>query len=78
MMTDGNPLEVHGLNLIGLKRNKVSHEVVKTLKNAFKLLYRQDLSVSQAVEKMKAELEIGPELEHLMSFIEQTDRGLTT
>jgi UDP-N-acetylglucosamine acyltransferase len=77
MTADGNPLEVRGLNLIGLKRREISREVIHSLKDAYKILYRQDLSVSDAVEKMQAELEKSPELAHLMHFIKSTDRGLS-
>lgn len=77
MTADGNPLEIRGINAIGLKRHGIDRENITTLKNAFKMLYHQDFSVSQAVEKMKAELENTPELTHLYAFIERSERGLT-
>lgn len=77
MTADGNPLEIRGINAIGLKRHGIDRENITTLKNAFKILYHQDFSVSQAVEKMKAELENTPELTHLYAFIERSERGLT-
>jgi UDP-N-acetylglucosamine acyltransferase len=77
MTADGNPLEIRGINSIGLKRHGIDRENITKLKNAFKILYHQDFSVSQAVEKMKAELENTPELTHLYAFIERSERGLT-
>lgn len=77
MMTDGNPLEVHGLNIVGLKRRGIPRNSIHALKDAYKIMYRQELPVSEAVEKVKAELEITPEITHLIDFIEKTERGLT-
>ena len=77
-MMDGNPLEAHGLKPHRAE-SAVKFRVTPftRLKEAYKILYRQDLAVRDAIEKMKAELENSPELAHLISFIESTDRGLT-
>ncbi len=77
MMADGHPLEIKGLNNIGLKRRNVSLEHRKTVKEAYKILYRQNLTTSLAVEKIKSEVERIPEVAHILEFIEKSERGIT-
>jgi UDP-N-acetylglucosamine acyltransferase len=77
MMADGNPATIHGLNTEGLRRNKVPEESVNILKKAHSIIFRQNLTVHQAIEKIKAELPSCPELEHLTAFIASSERGIT-
>ncbi len=77
MLIDGNPAEVRGLNLVGLQRRGVSAESITQLKLAYRLLYRQELSTRQAVERIRAELPMVPEVDQLVRFIEASERGIT-
>jgi UDP-N-acetylglucosamine acyltransferase len=72
----GNPPVVNGLNTVGLKRRGFSPEAIRTVKQAYKLLFRSDLNVSQAVERIKSDLPMIPEIAHLVKFIETSDRGI--
>jgi UDP-N-acetylglucosamine acyltransferase len=76
MMVAGNPAEVHGLNSVGLKRNGVSEQAQRLLKNAYRVLYRENLTVRQAIESLRAADETCPEVEHLLSFFETSERGV--
>lgn len=73
----GTPLRVSGLNTIGLQRAGFDPETVKVLREAYRLIYRSNLNVSQAVERIKAEVAPIPEIQHLVEFIEASDRGIT-
>lgn len=75
MLVEGNPPKTYGPNVIGLKRRGMDQETRTLLKRAYKLLYRSNLNVAMAVEKI---LELGdaPELAHLIAFIERSERGL--
>lgn len=77
MMADGHPLKVHGLNSVGLKRRGIPDAARHQLKEAFKLIYRQDLLTSQALEQMEAWPDKTPELEHLIAFVKASERGIT-
>lgn len=77
MLADGNPATIHGINSIGLERRNVSLQTRKILKDAFKILYRRNLSIHQALEKIKTSLPACPELEHLMTFVSESERGIT-
>lgn len=77
MLVEGNPAEVRGINSVGMKRRNIPPEVQETIKEAHRILYRQGLSTRQALEKIKAELKMCPELEVLLRFIEASERGIT-
>ena len=47
----GNPIKLYGLNSVGLQRRGFSEEVVVELKKAYRLLFRSELNVSQALEQ---------------------------
>ena len=76
MLVEGSPATVHGINIVGLRRNGITPEVRLQLKRAFKILYRSNLNVTQAIEVMEQELEAGPEIEHLIRFIRSAERGI--
>ncbi len=75
-ISDGYPASVRGLNTVGLRRNGVSSHTRLLLNRAFKILFRSDLNRTQAVEKVKAEVEMRPEVENLLKFIETSQRGI--
>lgn len=68
-MADGRPLKVYDLNVIGLRRNGVPAKVRADLKHAYKLLYRSNLNVTQALEAIENEIEPSEELQYLLDFI---------
>jgi UDP-N-acetylglucosamine acyltransferase len=72
--TDGE--RVLGLNKIGLERNGFSKEAVETLQQAYRYFFRSSLNVTQAIERVRAEVASCPELELLVGFIESSDRGV--
>ncbi len=75
MLTDGRPAKVYDVNVRGLRRSGVSAKVRGELRAAYKLLYRANLNVSQALEAIEEEIEKSPELEHLLEFIRSTKNG---
>ncbi|HET7450313.1 MAG TPA: acyl-ACP--UDP-N-acetylglucosamine O-acyltransferase [Gaiellaceae bacterium] len=72
----GNPIKLYGLNTVGLQRNNFPENVVRELKRAYRLLFRSDLNVSQALGRARAELEMLPEVEHFLTFVEESQRGV--
>jgi UDP-N-acetylglucosamine acyltransferase len=72
----GRDLRLRGLNLIGLKRRGFSEETVSSLKKAYKILSFSGIKLSEAIERMKAEVPTSPEVEHFISFIESSKRGV--
>ena len=72
----GNPVRLYGLNSVGLQRSGFDAETLRELKRAYRLLFRSDLNVSQALERARAELPDLPEVTHFLGFIEQSERGI--
>jgi len=77
MLAEGHPLVVRGVNTVGVKRKGVSEPVQKGLKQAYRMLYRNGLSTSQAIAKIEEELPASPEIEHLLTFVKTSERGIT-
>ncbi|MBK8249325.1 MAG: acyl-ACP--UDP-N-acetylglucosamine O-acyltransferase [Gemmatimonadetes bacterium] len=71
----GNPVKLYGLNSVGLQRSGFPDEVVRELKRAYRLFFRSELNVSQAMARARVELPAIPEIEHFLSFLEDSERG---
>ena len=76
VMATGNPAKVHGLNSVGLRRYNISPKVRSDLKKAFKLLYRSNLNTTQALSRIREEVEMSEEIEQLIHFVESSKRGI--
>lgn len=77
MLVDGNPGQTRTINKIGLERNGVSEEAQNALKQAFKILFRERLTMTNALAKIEAELPPLPEVQHLLQFARTSERGLS-
>jgi UDP-N-acetylglucosamine acyltransferase len=72
----GNPIKLYGLNSVGLQRHNFPEEVIRELKRAYRLFFRSELNVSQALERARAELHPYPEVEALIRFVDESGRGV--
>lgn len=72
----GNPVELYGLNSIGLQRQGFAPETVIALKRAYRLFFNSDLNLSQALERARAELPEIPEVRHFVEFVSSSQRGV--
>jgi UDP-N-acetylglucosamine acyltransferase len=75
MLADGRPTKVYGLNVIGLRRNGVPPRHRDGLKQAYKLLYRSNMNISQALEIIERDLEPSPERDYLLQFMQNIRFG---
>ncbi len=78
MLTEstGSETRVVGPNIVGLQRRGFSAEVRAALKEAHRLLYREGLNRSQALERIKYEVEDLPEIRLLVEFYATSQRGV--
>lgn len=67
----------YGINSIGLERHGFPRERIEAIDRAYRLLMRSKLNTSQALEKMRAELNGSADVAELIAFIESSQRGLT-
>ena len=76
MIAAGNPARVRGLNTIGLRRAEFCLEFRRQLKTAYRTLYRSDLNVSQALATIQRQSDLSTPVQHLVRFIERSQRGI--
>ncbi len=77
MLVDGNPASTRTINKIGLERNGVSEEAQTALRQAYKFLFREGLTITNAVAKIEAELPLLPEIQYLVNFVKTSERGIS-
>ena len=75
MLATGDPPAVYGLNTVGLRRMGVSGQVRRLLKQAFQIIYRQQLSLEQVVSQLE-QLLPQTEIQHLITFLKNNQRGI--
>jgi UDP-N-acetylglucosamine acyltransferase len=73
---DRREVRLRGLNLVGLKRREFPESTIAGLKKAYKILALSGLKLTEAIERMKTEVPTSPEVEHFISFIESSKRGV--
>ena len=72
----GYPLKTMGLNRVGLTRRGFSEKTMEILDKAFRILFKSKLNTSQAIEKIKSDLELIPEVQSVLDFIAKSERGI--
>lgn len=72
----GSPVKLYGLNTIGLQRSGMDEATILELKRAYRLLFRSDLNITQAIERAQSELDPLPEVQELLRFVEASERGV--
>jgi UDP-N-acetylglucosamine acyltransferase len=77
MLADGNPAETRTVNKVGMERNGVSEEAQTVIRQAFKILFREGLTIPNAVARIEKELPMCPELQHLLNFVKTSGRGIS-
>jgi UDP-N-acetylglucosamine acyltransferase len=76
MIADGNPAIVRGLNKVGLERQGFTPEQLKNLKECYRILYRQNLNVAQAIEQIRSSVSDTAEVDVFVTFIANSSRGI--
>jgi UDP-N-acetylglucosamine acyltransferase len=76
VMAVGQPAEPHSINATGLARRGFTPEQVRNIKNAYRVLYRSDLKLADAVPKLEEAAKTQPELRIFVDFIARSTRSL--
>jgi UDP-N-acetylglucosamine acyltransferase len=66
----------YGANTIGLERQGLSPERIRSIEWAYRLLLRSKLNTAQALEKMRETLSDSEDVLQLIRFIESAERGV--
>ncbi|MEW6330054.1 MAG: acyl-ACP--UDP-N-acetylglucosamine O-acyltransferase [Pseudomonadota bacterium] len=75
LLVAGNTAVPHGLNVRGLKRRNFSEQSIEALRQAYKLVYKSGLRLSEATEQL-TQLATNTEVRHFLDFIKQSERGI--
>ncbi len=76
IMVEGNTAHARAINREGLKRRGVDKDVIAKLKRAYKTLYREGLTLQEALTRLKVGAGDVPEIVQLVNFIEESERGI--
>lgn len=67
---------VYGLNLIGLRRRGFSNETIKKLREAYNIIFQQDLNVQEALPKLENIAQNYPEVRPMIDMLKKSKRGI--
>ena len=77
MLADGNPAETRTTNKVGLERQGLPEATITALRQAYKIIFRDGLTVPNALARIESDLPKLPELEHLVQFVRASQRGIS-
>lgn len=75
-MVDGRPPEIRGVNAVGLKRRQIAPATRKAIKEAYRILYRTDANLTNALIQIEKEIEPFPEILEIVEFYRSSKRGV--
>lgn len=76
VMAAGNPAEPHSINAVGLKRRGFTDEQIRSIREAYRIVYRCDLKLSEALERLEPAACEQPELRLFVDFIRSSTRSI--
>lgn len=76
MIVSGRPATVRSINAIGLERRGYGKEAIAEIREAFKILYKRNFSLQEAIDQIKVMSESCPELEILAGSLESSEKGI--
>lgn len=76
IMVGGKPTRPHGINSVGMERNEISAEDIRLIRNAYKIIYKMNLRLEEAIEKMKELQSDSKQLADMISFLSNVRRGI--
>ena len=77
MTADGSPAKTLTVNKVGMERNGVSDEAQLAIRQAYKILFREKLTISNAVNLVEQKLPALLEIQHLIKFVRTSERGIS-
>lgn len=72
----GHPAEVYGLNTVGLERHGFTSNTIAALKRAYKIIFRESLTLQDAISELRLMTEETPEIQTLINFLSNSTRGI--
>lgn len=69
------PIRYAGINIVGLRRRGFSNELIDLIHEAYRLLYSKGV-LSEGIEEIKKNINITPEIQYIINFVESSQRGI--
>jgi UDP-N-acetylglucosamine acyltransferase len=76
IMVGGKPTRPHGINSVGMERNGISAEDIRLIRNAYKIIYKLNLRLEDAIEQMEDLASDSKQLTEMISFLRNVRRGI--
>lgn len=76
IMVGSKPTRPHGINSVGMERNGISAEDIRLIRNAYKIIYKMNLRLEDAIEKMEELASDSKQLADMISFLRNVSRGI--
>jgi UDP-N-acetylglucosamine acyltransferase len=69
------PIRYAGINLVGLRRQGFSNELINHIHTAYRLLYSKGV-IAEGIQEIKNNLKITPEIQYIIDFVSSSKRGI--
>jgi len=69
------PIRYAGINIVGLRRRGFSNELIDLIHDAYRLLYSKGV-LAEGIQEIKNNLQITPEIQYIIDFVESSKRGI--
>ena len=76
IMVGGKPTRPHGINSVGMERNGISADDIRLIRNAYKIIYKMNLLLEDAIEQMEALASDSSQLSDMIGFLRNVRRGI--
>jgi UDP-N-acetylglucosamine acyltransferase len=76
VMVAGNPAVPHAVNVEGLKRRGFSEEQIRNIRDAYRIVYRSELKLAEALGQLAPRVDTQPEIRPFVDFIQASTRSL--
>lgn len=76
VMVGGKPTRPHGINSVGMERNGISTEDTRLIRNAYKIIYKMNLRLEEAIEQINELAIDSKELDIMVNFLRNVRRGI--
>ena len=70
------PISYAGINSVGLRRRNFSSETIRDIQEIYRYLYLSGMNISDAIERIEAELPATTERDEILQFVRNSKRGV--
>jgi UDP-N-acetylglucosamine acyltransferase len=77
MLADGNPAETRTTNKVGMERHGISEGAQTALRQAYKILFREGLTIPNALARIEQDVPPLAEVQYLVQFVRSSQRGIS-